>query len=110
MVKLQSITNWGVVEQIHLPAFTAILSAELAAIKTAIFDVVQMHTKTLICTDSLAVVKSIFVFNINGVYDNIFINPIVQYPIIILWIPSHIDIFADNAAKEVLMFPLIISV
>ena len=44
VVKRQNISNLAVEMSIPLPAFTAIFSAELAAIKAAIFYAVQMHT------------------------------------------------------------------
>lgn len=99
VVKKVSATLFETISETRLPDRIGIFSAELAAVISAMTFASGLPGRTLICTDSLSVVKALS-FNRKGVF-NYVLPPTCRDKVTILWIPSHMGIEGNERADEI---------
>lgn len=108
VVRQISTNNFETICQRRLPDRIGVFSAELAAVISAMTQAADLQGKTLICSDSLSVIRAIRT-NRKGIFNHILRAFAINA--VILWIPSHIGIAgnerADEAAKQALNLSLI---
>lgn len=102
-------TQYEIIYECRLPDRIGVFSTELTAVISAMTYASDRRGRTLICTDSLSVVRAIRT-NHRGIF-NYILPRAGQDNVIILWIPSHIGIAgnerADQIARRALNLPQI---
>ena len=101
-----------VLQQMILPEYSSVFSAEATAIKKAMCIALETGVKTIICTDSLSVIQTVLSplsYNwdtVNQICDMLISNADILK---IFWIPGHTNIpgneKADQAAKNASLAP-----